>query len=200
MATLSHNPGSSSGLSLAIRLRNGSTEAWQELVDLYGPLIASWCRQAGLSSESQSDVGQEVLMAVFRGIGKFDPHQPHATFRGWLWTITRNSILQLRRRIVPQGVGGSTALGRLAGIPDPWGSLSWDEPPSNPDDTTMLLTRALNQIRPSLDPLTWDAFWRTAVIGRSAPEVAAELGMTSMAIRQAKSRILRRLRKQLGDV
>ena len=90
-------------------------------------------------------------------------------------------------------------MGQLAGIPDPWGAPSWDEPPSNSDDTAMLLTRALNQIRPMVEPLTWDAFWNTAVLGRSASEVAAELGMTSMAVRQAKSRILRRLRKQLGD-
>ncbi|MES2792308.1 MAG: sigma-70 family RNA polymerase sigma factor [Planctomycetota bacterium] len=199
MGTLTHNPDSSSGLSLAIRLRKGSADAWHELVDLYGPLIASWCRQAGLTLESQSDVGQEVLLAVFRGIGKFDPHLPHATFRGWLWKITRNAVMQSRRRIAPQGAGGSTALGQLAAIPDPWAPPSWDEPPSNPDDTAMLLARALNQIRQTIEPLTWNAFWNTAVLGHSAPEVAAELGMTSMAVRQAKSRLLRRLRQQLGD-
>lgn len=200
MATLTHNPGSSSGLSLAIRLGKGSAGAWQELVDLYGPLIASWCRQAGLAPESQSDVVQEVLLAVFRGIGKFNPHHPQATFRGWVWTITRNAVLQWRRRTAPEGVGGSTALGELAAIPDSWEPPAWDEPPSNPDDMAMLLSRALNQIRQDIEPLTWRAFWNTAILGLSAPEVAAELGMTSMAVRQAKSRILRRLRKQLGDV
>ena len=138
-------------------------------------------------------------MAVFRGIEKFDPQHPNATFRGWLWTITRNAIMQWRRRTAPQAAGGSTALEQLAKIPDPWKPPSADEPPSNPDDTGMLIARALNQIRPNIERLTWDAFWNTAVLGHSASEVAAELGMTSMAVRQAKSRVLRRLRKQLGD-
>lgn len=201
MTTLTGEPGSSSGLSLAIRLRDGSTDAWRDLVDLYGPLIDSWCRQAGLAPESRADVGQEVFLAVFRYIGNFDPSHAKATFRGWLWTITRNAVLQwIRRTASPAGQGGSTALNRLAEIPDPWGSVSSEDPPSNPDDTALLLSRALDQIRPEILPQTWDAFWNTTVLCRSATEVAVELGMTPMAVRQAKSRILRRLRKQLGDV
>jgi RNA polymerase sigma-70 factor (ECF subfamily) len=46
---------------------------------------------------------------------------------------------------------------------------------------------------------TWQAFWRTAVDGRSAADVGAELGMTPGAVRVAKSRVLHRLREELGD-
>jgi RNA polymerase sigma-70 factor (ECF subfamily) len=63
-----------------------------------------------------------------------------------------------------------------------------------------LISRALDQIRPEVEERTWAAFWNTAVLGHSATEAAVELGMTSMAVRQAKSRVLRRLRKQLGDL
>jgi RNA polymerase sigma-70 factor, ECF subfamily len=190
---------SSSGLSLAIRLRDGSSEAWRELVDLYGPLVESWCRRAGLSATARADVGQEVFLAVYRGIAAFDPARPHATFRGWLWTITRHAVLQWLRRRAPEPPGGSTALARLAEIPDPWADPLRDEAPSTPDETAALLRRALDEIRPTVEPNTWNAFWNTAVLGRSAPEVADELGLTPAAVRQAKSRLLRRLRRQLGD-
>ena len=40
-----------------------------------------------------------------------------------------------------------------------------------------------------------EAFWQTAVLGRAAPDVASELGLTAAAVRQAKSRTLRRLRR-----
>jgi RNA polymerase sigma-70 factor (ECF subfamily) len=61
------------------------------------------------------------------------------------------------------------------------------------------LRRALEQIRPTVEPQTWNAFWNTTVLGRTATDVAAELGLTAGAVRQAKSRMLRRLRRQLGD-
>jgi RNA polymerase sigma-70 factor (ECF subfamily) len=43
-------------------------------------------------------------------------------------------------------------------------------------------------------------FWRTAVDQESAPDVAAAFGTTSAAVRQAKSRILRRLKQVVGDL
>src|SRR3974377_2104369 len=116
MSSAIANPESSSGLSLAARLNEGSSNAWRELVDLYGPLIESWCRHAGVPEAPRADIGQEVLLAVHRGIGTFDPTHPRATFRGWLWTITRNAVLQWRRRHESVGLGGSTALNQPSEI------------------------------------------------------------------------------------
>jgi RNA polymerase sigma-70 factor, ECF subfamily len=188
----------SSDLSLAIRLRAGSSDAWRELVDLYGPLVDSWCRRSGLSIEAaRADVGQEVFLAVHRGISRFDPTRPHATFRGWLWVIARNAILKWLKNHDPPP-GGTTAHERLAEIPAP-SDVELAEPPSTPDDSAALLRRALEQIRPTIEPQTWEAFWQTAVLGRAAPDVADELGVTAAAVRQAKSRTLKRLRRQLGE-
>jgi RNA polymerase sigma-70 factor (ECF subfamily) len=199
MTTTDQSTGSSSGLSLAIRLQEGSSAAWRELVDLYGPLVESWCQRAGVPVTARADIGQEVFLAVHRGISGFDPAHPHATFRGWLWTITRNAILQSLRRRDPSPEGGTTAWDRLADIPDRWEIASSDEPPSTPGEMAALLKRALDQIRPTVEPHTWNAFWNTAVLGRSAPDVADELGISPAAVRQAKSRLLRHLRQQLGD-
>ena len=55
-------------------------------------------------------------------------------------------------------------------------------------------------IRGEFEPRTWEAFWQTAVEGRAAADVAAELGMTPGAVRVAKSRVLHRLRTDLGDL
>lgn len=199
MFSATSKPGSSSGLSLALRLRDGSAEAWNELIDLYGPLIDRWCRRTGLSAATRADIAQEVFLAVYRSIDSFDPKHPRATFRGWLWTVTRNAVLQWRRRGEPEAPGGSSALTRLAEIPDPWSSPLPDEPPSSADETASLLRRALDQIRPTVEPQTWQVFWNTAVLGRAAPDVAEEFAMTPAAVRQVKSRMLRRLRRQLGD-
>lgn len=200
MSAISAHSDSSSGLSLAARLNGGSSQAWRELVELYGPLIDNWCRRFGISDVARADIGQEVFLAVHRHIASFDPHRAHATFRGWLWTITRNAVLQWKRRHEPQGIGGSTAQARLAEISEPWEHSDSESLVTNSNDTATLISRALEQIRPQIAAQTWQAFWNTAVQGQSAPDVAAELGMTPMSVRQAKSRVLRRLRKQLGDL
>jgi RNA polymerase sigma-70 factor (ECF subfamily) len=199
--TASLDSGSSSGLSLAVRLADGSQSAWEELVDLYGPLVDHWCMRRGVGAGERADVVQEVFLAIYRSIGSFDPQRPGATFRGWLWTISLNKIRErARRRRGPAAAGGSTAAALLNELPDPLVDAYDDEvEPSDPQATASLVRRALDQIRSSFEPATWEAFWRTAVLGRSAPQTAEELGLTPAAVRQAKSRVLRRLRRQLGE-
>ena len=199
MPPLVANRESSSGLSLAIRLRQDSTNAWSELVELYGPLVESWSAKAGLVPTAREDVAQEVFLSVHRSINRFDPTIPGATFRGWLWRITRNAILKSLAHTEPRPIGGSTANAGLAEIADPWPDASEHDPPTDPSATTLLLQRAIAQIKPRIEPQTWRAFWHTVVLGQTTAEVAESLGMTRPAVRKAKSRTLQRLRQQLGD-
>ncbi len=62
-----------------------------------------------------------------------------------------------------------------------------------------LFRRALASIRGEFEPRTWQAFWLTTIEGRCAKDVASDLAMTAGAVRVAKSRILQRLRDELGD-
>lgn len=201
MPSVIENTSESSGLSLAVRLQQDSTKAWHDLVELYGPLVVAWARRTGLDNAAAEDIAQEVFLSVHRSIDQFDPTLPNATFRGWLWRITRNAVLQSMRKPYLEARGGSTANARLAEIPDPLTQeLSEDEPPSTPDDTTALVERAMRQIESLVEPTTWQAFLRTTVGGESSTDVAKSLGLTSAAVRKAKSRTLQRLRKQLGDM
>jgi RNA polymerase sigma-70 factor (ECF subfamily) len=43
-------------------------------------------------------------------------------------------------------------------------------------------------------------FWQTAVENRSPVDVAAEMGVSPAAIHQGKSRVLRRLKAEVGDL
>jgi RNA polymerase sigma-70 factor (ECF subfamily) len=215
--------------SLIEGIRDDDGAAWDRMVALYAPLVARWCRGQRLNEADAADVFQEVFLAVAAHVGRFQRVRRGDTFRGWLRTITRNKIHDLHRRRLrrPQGVGGSEAQRRInqlaaaggseAGESERAGAPPLDAPAADVnfvadaaplDETSLadpaaersLFRRGLELIRREFEHRTWQAFWRTAVDGRAAADVAAELGMSPGAVRVAKSRVLQRLRSELGDL
>lgn len=63
-----------------------------------------------------------------------------------------------------------------------------------------LLRRALESIRSEFEEKTWEAFRRSVLEGEPTAGIAADLGLSTNAVRQYKSRVLRRLRRELGDL
>jgi hypothetical protein len=87
----STNAGSTyNGLLKGIRARD--EQAWKRFVDEYSPLIYVWCRKCDLQSADARDVSQQVFHAVSRSIATFLESSGNGSFRGLLFTITRNLI------------------------------------------------------------------------------------------------------------
>jgi RNA polymerase sigma-70 factor, ECF subfamily len=186
--------------SLLERVRAADAGAWERLVALYAPLAAHWCRRWAVAEQDVGDVLQEVFQAVFAAIGRFRKEGAGDTFRGWLRTVTHNKVRDhwRRRGREPGGVGGSDAQRRLAQLPMPPGPEGDGGAPDAAERG--LFFRALELVRGDFEERTWQAFWRTAVEDRAPRDVAAELGMSPGAVRVAKSRVLHRLREELGDL
>ena len=187
-------------LSLLERARHRDGKAWRELVDLYGPLVASWGHKCLPDSHSVADCVQDVFAAVSVSLDSFEPKLKAGSFRAWLWTVTRNKIRDHVRRTNKQaaGVGGSTMLGTLQNFADE-NIVPLDEPTESVQ-LQELTERALAQVQCEFEQKTWQAFWRCVVDGITTAQVAEELGVSAATVRQHKSRVLRRLRQQLGDV
>lgn len=174
--------------SLIGRVKADEAGAWDRLVTLYAPLLYHWCRRWKLQDEDLADVFQEVFKTLVIRIGGFRRERANDTFRGWLFTITRNKVLDhFRRR-------GHEVGAPLADVPAPAAT-----DPEEQEALRRLFLRGLDLIRGEFEERTWQAFWRTAVDGRAPRDVAPELSMTSGAVRVAKSRVLQRLREELGD-
>jgi RNA polymerase sigma-70 factor (ECF subfamily) len=137
-----------------------------------------------------------VFKAVATGLDGFRRDRPGDTFRGWLRGITRYKILDhIRRRAGDvEAQGGSEALKQLHQLAEQ------ELPEDTEDDLGGLYRRALELVRGEFEPRTWEAFWRSAVDGQSPAEIAAALGVTPAAVRKAKSRVLHRLRQEVGDL
>lgn len=181
--------------ALLIRVRSFDDNAWRQLIELYAPLVYEWCRRSGLQPSDSADVGQDVFRSVAASIGSFQRNEGTGSFRRWLRSITRSKIIDLARKRQKQPHEFAVSLD--------W--LEYDAPSSEHSsietgEHVRLIRRALAMIRPDFEEHTWQAFWRLAVDGHSAEEISADLGISANSIRQAKFRVLKRLREELGDI
>ncbi len=197
MSVAEASPTGSTSFSLLERVRLRDTEAWRRFAAIYTPLVYGWARRGGLQESDAADIVQDVFRSIFAKIGDFKNDGQHSHFRGWLWVITRNRVrLFFRQRATqPSAVGGSAAALQLAQLPELW---HCDADPSTPDDQEALVQRALASIKGDFADDTWQAFWRLAVDEQPAAEIGADLGLTASAVRQAKYRVLCRLRDELA--
>ncbi len=62
---------SSISSTLLERVRARRPDAWQRLVDLYGPVVYRWCRQLGVGQADAADVVQDVFAAVAADVSRF---------------------------------------------------------------------------------------------------------------------------------
>jgi len=176
--------------SLLERLRQpADPEAWSRFVELYTPLLFGWSRRAGLREEDAADLVQDVFALLVRKLPEFTYDQ-YKTFRGWLRTVTLNKWRENHRRgaLEPQANGANFA---ALAAPDRAEAL-WEA-----EHRRYLVQRALEVMQTDFQPATWKACWEYVVCGRSAAEVAAELGLTVGAVHAARFRVLARLRHEL---
>jgi RNA polymerase sigma-70 factor (ECF subfamily) len=182
--------------TLLQRIQDRNEEAWQRLFRLYGPLVERWCNLRGVTGQDADDVAQEVFQAVAMGLENFRRDRPGDTFRGWLRGITRNKLLDhfRRRQNRPEAQGGTDAHQQFQQIAEQ------EVTEDSAEDLSGLYHRALELVRAEFEPRTWEAFWRAAVEGQPPDLIAADLGVTAAAVRKAKSRVLLRLRQEVGDL
>ena len=194
-------PGQLTSLSLLDRARENDQDAWTRLAALYRPLVLFWCRRANCPAAEAEDIAQDVFAGVAAGLSEFRRDRPGDSFRGWLRGITRNQVLMYFRRNQgrPQPVGGSAALEQVQDLPDLLAGLP-DEEADEEAEVSLVYRRAVEQVRGEFEQRTWHLFWRTVVEGISPAAVAEEMHTTPATVRQAKSRVLRRLKQEMGEV
>jgi RNA polymerase sigma-70 factor, ECF subfamily len=193
---MSANLTESTSSSLLRRVWGQEAAAWRRVARVYTPFVYGWCRQFGLQTADIEDVAQEVFRAVARGLGGY-LRQPQGKFRGWLWGITRKKLADHFRRVSRdvRPIGGETGQALLQDVVEPLSSSEFRIVHGDAD--VFVVQRTLQLLRDDYEEHTWQAFWRTTVGHERAADIAAELGMTKKAVRQAKYRILKRLREEL---
>ena len=192
------NPTPETRASLLIRVRDPADQAaWYEFVEIYQPVILRMARQKGLQTADADDIAQQVLAAVAKAVEQREHDPKRAKFRTWLHRVAHNAILNALTRKKPDRGSGDSA--HLA-------MLHQHASHTGPDSDLLRLEYrrevfrwATRQVRKEFQQPTWDAFWQTAVEGRSVEVVAKELEKNPGAIYAARSRIMRRIQEKVTE-
>jgi RNA polymerase sigma factor (sigma-70 family) len=184
-------------VSLLVRLPDaGNAEAWAQFVDIYGPVIYRYARSRGFQDADAADLTQEVLHAVSAAMPRFVYDAAQGRFSSWLFTLSQRALIKATQRQSrqPRGTGDTEAQQRLANHPasEEDEKLRWER-----EYEQRLFEWSADQVRGEVRPATWDAFWATAVEGRKAADVAQVLGLSIVAVYNAKSRVQARLKEMI---
>lgn len=175
--------------SLVLRLRDHSdTNAWNEFVDVYSPLIYDFCRSRQLQSSDAADVTQEVLLRLSKAIRNFEYNRDKGLFRDWLARIVLNEI----RRLTSKASHLAIALDELD---KDSGNLtsSWNE-----QFQQHIFTKALERTRVNFNEETWRMFEMSWLQKIASEQVAESMGVGIERIYVARSRVLKRLRYEVS--
>jgi RNA polymerase sigma-70 factor (ECF subfamily) len=186
--------------SLLVRLRNlQDQQSWEEFYAIYQPLVFRLARSQGFQDADASELTQEVFIAVASAIQRWDPNPQRGSFRGWLFRIARNLMINwlTYRRRHPTGAGNSDIRRLLAEQPDPHDLDREDSAVFDREYKRQAFAWAAEQIRGEFRESTWQAFWLTSVENRPVPEAAKELGISAGAVYIARSRVMARLRQKI---
>lgn len=179
----------STSRSLIERIRDDSPAGWRIYADLYGPLIAGWCWQAGFRDDALADVVQNVHLAVVKKIRDFRHGVQGTTFRGWLRVIARNQMIDWLRKTdrIPQPIGDGDR------FPFPERA---DEA-EDQQDFVSLVCRTLEMLKQEFSRESCEAFEMHDLEGASFTEIAAAQGITAAAARMRVYRVRKELRRRL---
>jgi RNA polymerase sigma-70 factor (ECF subfamily) len=186
--------------SLVLRLRNLDDQAaWAEFVGIYEPLVFQLAQGKGLQDADARDLCQEVFRAVAGAIDRWDPDPAKGRFRGWLFRIARNLLVNYfaDQRRHPRGTGSSSVYEMLEACTarDPQAEAEFAA-----EFQRQAFLWAAGQVKHEFADATWQAFWKTGVENRAIDEVARELGVSTGAVYIARSRVLARLRERVQQL
>jgi RNA polymerase sigma-70 factor (ECF subfamily) len=183
-------------LTLLGRLRDpADAEAWREFDARYRGLISWFLRRRGLQLADVEDVTQQVITKLVGGLRSFEYDRERAGFRTYLYRCVRNALSDFRSRQAAAGravsMNGETHEAGGMEAPDSWRAefeREWA------DHHYRLATRRYRVEANERGAAILDA----TIAGRTAKEIAEELGMTEAAVYKSQQRLRERLKELIA--
>ena len=137
------------------------------------------------------------MAQVARSMHSFRYSPARGRFRDWLGTITRRKVNRhlTRKNLGTAGVGGQNSPAAIESPRAIEADAQWSA-----EFNAQLLRAALDRVRPLFGAGTWNAFTSVWLEDRSAADTASALGVSLEAVYVAKSKVLKRLEKEVLEL
>jgi RNA polymerase sigma-70 factor, ECF subfamily len=186
--------------SLLAQARNGSSEAFGEMVSPYMPTLYRRARGLTGNTADAEDVSQEAVLKAWSRLEQFAGKQDESfdDFRAWISRIAANTSIDLLRQ---RRDGKIASLDQRKGQSEETIGSSIESEQLDPEERCArremgrLLAKAIVQLPPDLR----QACLLRDVLHYSTQEVASRLGISVVAVRLRLFRARRRLREKLQD-
>jgi RNA polymerase sigma-70 factor, ECF subfamily len=167
---------------LVQQIRSGSSDAEQELAAQFMPRVRAFLSSRTSNQDFVEEVTQETLMAVLRVLreGRFRNESSVGTF---IYSIARNQLAEAYRK---------KARDKSVQLPEDLDAAS-----PLPEAPAEWRHAARSELE-ALEPADRNLLWLILVEGFRPEEITSRLGLSADAIRQRKSRMLRKLAEKLG--
>ncbi|MEI7462390.1 MAG: sigma-70 family RNA polymerase sigma factor [Pirellula sp.] len=178
--------------SLILRLPSAAdAQAWREFVDLYEPLIIRFAKRRGLQDADAREIAQNVLISVAKAVDRWQPNPERGKFRAWLFRIARNQVINWIKKNAPSKSANSNDANPFHELVDQSRDQEFE---IELEYRREMFRLAAAQARDSFSETSWNAFWRTSVLGESIESVAGQLGLNPGAVYVARSRVTARIK------
>ena len=185
--------------SLLVRLSEPDDQAaWEEFVSSYQGAVFGYCKGHGLQDADAREVVQDVLLLVHQRIGQWETSGREKSFRLWLLRTAHHLCLRaIRDRAkVDRAVGGTSVNRQVQDLPEGTHAtdgqlLEWQR---------WAFRWGAEQIQRDVQPITWQAFWLSAVECLPPEKVASQLGIRVGTVYTSKCRVLARIRERVQQL
>jgi len=190
---------SSAGTSVTLleRVRDvGDAEAWRTFFGLYFPMVTKYARIRGLRASEAEEVAQECMKTLAGHMRSFQYSRGRGRFREYLRKMVNHQVANMHRRKRPR----QAQTGELENLASPDASrAAWDRAWLREH-----LAFCIKKLDSRCSDHTVRAFQLYALQEWPVEKVCETLGINANQVYLAKTRMIRRLRKEIvqliGDV
>ena len=187
-------------ISFIKQLCNNESDAWNQLQQLYQPMIRQWLRRFPLQANDAEDLTQEVMLVLAKQVDQFEHSGNVGAFRNWLRTTTVNlthNYLRKNKRHTTGQVGSDTLEDMANQLADPNSQMSRH---FDIEHDRFVVGQLLSNLKDKFEPTTLEIFRKHVLHGASVRETAEAMNTTIANVHTAKSRVMRQLRAEAADL
>ena len=169
---------------------------WEEFVTYYSPYIFVIIRRFNVGSQDSEELMQDVLVKIWKNIGKFDREEYKCRFRTWLSVMIRNTVFNFFKSKASKNsrmnVSYQEIMGKLELITEAEIDLISEREWKN-----HIAQLAWTNLKDNFSEQTQKVFEASIKSDITNPQLAAKFDVSESSVRVFKMRVRKAMHKEI---